>query len=351
MYNSLNSIAIMKHISIPNERQKKFKKVNQYALLKLVGSGSSSKVYVAIDTETKSYYAVKVIRMNKSNTPQIRQEIRMIREMNHPNVIKFKEVLYSIQKSKIYFIIEYSDLGTLSKLIENDVKLTEEQICSIFKQIVEAIVYVHSKKITHQDIKPRNILIFSDGRAKLSDFGVCHFFQSLDLMFAGTPAYQAPEIFDAFDDIDESENSENNSIDPIKCDIYSLGVSLYETITNHLPYQGSSLFEIADEMRNHPDIEFSDEISTTISPELLKIVKEMMELDPQKRISMEQIQSFFEQFKSPIPFITEENKDDLIEIEDIPEYNPNEPYKVIHAEVCGIENFDALSSSYPTFYK
>lgn len=348
MFNSLNSIAIMKHISIPNERQKKYKKVNQYALLKIIGAGASSKVYVAIDTETKKYYAVKIIRINQSNIPQIRQEIRMMRKIIHPNVIKFKEVLYSSQKSKIYFIIEHSDLGTLSKLIEKGIKLTEVQICSIFKQVVEAIAFIHSKKVAHQDIKPRNILIFSDGKAKISDFGVCHSFQSLDLMFAGTPAYQAPEIFDAFNDLDETEN---NSIDPIKCDIYSLGVSLYECITYQLPFYGNTLFEIADDMRSHPTIEFSDNITSKISSDLLQIVKAMMEFDPKKRITMEEVIAFFSQFKSPIPLVNENNKDNLIEVEDIPEYNPNAPYKIIHAEVCGTESFDAISASYPTFYK
>lgn len=362
-HKSINSILIMKHVSLSNEKKKKMVKVNQYAFLKKVGIGSSSKVYVAIDTNTNLYYAVKVININSSNAPQIKQEIRMMSKIIHPNVIRFKEVLYSSEKSKIFFIMEYSDIGTLSKLIDDGIKLSQEQICSIFKQITNSVAYMHSKKVTHQDIKPRNILIFSDGEAKITDFGVCHSFNSLDLMFAGSPAYQAPEIFDAFDSfdtIDDSEISEidENLLDPAKCDIYSLGVSLYECITGNLPFEGNTLFEIADDMRNNPDIEFSPDITESMSPELLQTVKKMLEFDPNERISSNELISFFSKFKSPIPFINDldddsnnDTKDESSKIErvQIPPYDPNADYKIVHAEVCDSDEFDMVTSSLPSF--
>ncbi|OHS98485.1 CAMK family protein kinase [Tritrichomonas foetus] len=339
---SYDSLAFVKPLSfMDSDNHDKPLKIGEYILLQKIGSGSTSKVFVSFNLKTKEYFAVKVINISKKNLPQINHEIHLMNVLKHCNIINLKEVLFSKEKSKIFLVMDYSEFGSLSNYLEKGVKFNIEIIGSIFKQIIEALSYIHSQKYTHQDIKPRNILLFSDGVAKITDFGISHSFQSLDMMNAGTPAYQAPETFDALDSFDEEdENFAENLIDPIKSDVYSLGVSLFECITNRKPYEGDSLFEIAREMRNNREIVFPPEIE--ITNDLQDLIKKMLELDPKKRISLNEVlnSQYFSNIDKIIPFELEKPK--------LPEFDPNSPFVEIKVEKYGPNSI--LNSSSPLLY-
>lgn len=268
---------IPKIVSDPIES--KVRQVNQYLLVAKICSSTNAKVYVAVDTRTAKRYAAKVIKLGKhiefgNSIIGLEREIRMMRHLNHPNTVKLKEVLFQRKTRTAYLIMDYADCGNLENVImKDDVKLTENNVFAILWQVSKGLNYLHSKQIAHQDIKPSNILIFNDGENfKLSDFGIGHSFQSADLVF-GTPGYQAPEYFD-----------DNAKLDPIKEDVWSLGVTLYEMLTKKLPFVGDSPYEIACKAKEN-----KLKMPEGISDEMKNLLQNMLQIDSEKRYSVHNV--------------------------------------------------------------
>jgi serine/threonine-protein kinase 11 len=138
------------------------------------------------------------------------------------------------------------------------------------------VSYLHSQGIVHQDIKPANILLSSDGGVYLSDFGVGHSFESAD-MVVGSPGYQAPE---ALRDTDWGDVKELN---PAAEDVWSLGVTLYQCLFNRLPYEGNNIFEIVQKIM-HSDLV----IPETPDADVGVLLKGMLNVNPLKRMTLEQ---------------------------------------------------------------
>lgn len=146
---------------------------------------------------------------------------------------------------------------------------------------------LHSVHVVHQDVKPSNILVFSDGTVKIADLGIGHSFESAATI-VGSPAYQAPEVF--FDD-----EYEWSKYDPTKGDVWSVGVALYEVCFKCLPFEGSDIYEIA---RNTVETELK--IPESAPTELKDLLSKLLIIDPEKRISIEEA--------SQHPFLACENK-------------------------------------------
>ncbi|KAH0790755.1 CAMK family protein kinase [Histomonas meleagridis] len=292
-------------------------KLNQYLLAAKIESTSNAKVYIAIDVKGSKQFAAKAIKINQhielgGSTSGLEREIRLMRVLNHPNIVKLHEVLYRSEIETAYLIMDYADCGSLANAIKTGTNFTEAQIFTIAYQIAQGLNYLHSREIVHQDIKPSNVLLFKNGTAKLSDFGIGHSFQSAEMVF-GTPAYQAPEYFD-----------EESELDPIKEDVWSLGVTLYEMLTHRLPFIGNSAYEIAFNAR-----EKKLEIPQNISQQLKKLVQMMLEIDPSKRCTVDEI----------IDFLTPLEHNDFPKLPQIkPNYKNYKKFTDVSAEICG-ENF------------
>jgi serine/threonine-protein kinase 11 len=277
---------IASEILAKTQTSKHQKMVNQYLFLKKLGQGSSSKVYLAKDTLTNKYFALKVIQFGqKSKSSFIQQvihEIRIMTQINHQNIIKLKEILFSEENNRIYIVMEYASCGSLDQILKIEGKISEKNSSIIFKQIIKGLAYLHQKRIVHHDIKPSNIVLTKGGIAKISDFGVSFSFESADNLF-GSPAYQAPEIVDDDDD-------ENNEFDFSKTDVWSLGVSLFESVFGFLPFEGDDIFQIVSAAHRNPvSIPFEG------SDELKDILQKMLSVNPEKRISLLELldHSFF----------------------------------------------------------
>lgn len=340
--NSLPSIAVLQKLDSNNCASKKLRhKVNDYLLTKKIGTGSSSKVFLAEDTVTGHYYAIKVINVDNIGrsgpcVSQLCREIHLMNEYQHECIVKMHEVLYSSKKKKAYVVLELAECGSLRSAIDRNIQFTERQLASIFKQVAIGLKFLHSNSITHQDINPSNLLIFLDGVAKITDFGFVHSVQS-SFNMAGTPAYQAPEVFDAFD-----EDNEGLVLDPEKEDVYALGVSLFESCFHHLPHEGDNIYEIAADIINNPL-----EIPDGISPELHDLLIKMLAIDPSERISINGIinhpfmQQINEVISLPIP---------PIKLPDI-HYSPEQNYNEIIAEKCESENRFSNHFNYSNYVK
>jgi serine/threonine-protein kinase 11 len=171
-----------------------------------------------------------------------------------------------------YLILDWASCGSLAEAAVGG--LEEAYVAAVFRQVCDGLAYLHREGIAHQDIKPSNILLFADGTAKLGDFGLGHSFDSADTVI-GTPAYQSPEFFDESEDI---------TLDPVKEDIWSLGVSIFEVAFGRLPFTGATIFEIGWSILNR-----RLEIPEVASTALRDLLGKMLERNPAKRISLNEV--------------------------------------------------------------
>ena len=250
------------------------KKINQYYLIGKLGNGATSKVYLATDDNPEHRYAIKCIDgQGQAGLSVLERELRIISELNHPNITRLVEPLWDSKRQRAYLVLEFADCLSLQAHIKKYTVFSDSDLLSLIKQITSALSYLLQHNIVHRDLKPANILLFSDGTAKLSDFGVGHSFQSADTI-VGTPAYQAPEIFD---------DNEEEETDPLKEDIWSLGVTLYETIYHKLPYTGQNVYEIVSQI-NSTTIDFPG-----VSEPIRSLLNGMLQINPAHRYSINKI--------------------------------------------------------------
>ncbi|CAM9132579.1 unnamed protein product, partial [Hapterophycus canaliculatus] len=147
--------------------------ISNYEIGEEIGSGAFGTVNIAEDRTTGEKVAVKCIsksRIQRSNMgPQVKKEITTMKKLNHPNIVRIKEVLMS--NSHLYLVLEYAGGGELFTKIARQGKLSENVAKRYFKQIMEAVKFCHNQYVCHRDIKPENILLDSDDSVKIADFG------------------------------------------------------------------------------------------------------------------------------------------------------------------------------------
>jgi serine/threonine-protein kinase 11 len=262
---------IADHVIPDNSKPKRIKKINQYALVEKLGAGSTSKVFLALDTSTDRPFAAKAVPVGGASHDGLglQREIRMLRRFMHPNIVKLHEVLHSAKEHMAYLILEWASFGSLDGVV-----LAPQVLASVFLQVCQGLSYLHSQGIVHHDIKPSNILLFEGGIAKLSDLGIGHTFASADFV-VGSPAYQAPEFFDDDDDA---------ILDPVKEDVWSLGVTLFEVAFGYLPFQGENMYEISHRVKTSRLT-----IPSTAPPELADLLIKMLDVNPTSRLNLNEV--------------------------------------------------------------
>lgn len=277
-----------------SEKKKKYKQINQYLLLTKLGEGSFSKVFLGQDQVTSKYYALKRVHLEPltktiSGVEQLETEIEIMRKIKHPNIISLHEVIHVVKDEIVYIVLEFANCGNLSSILESGFKFTPEQIKNIFAQIVAGVSFLHENSIVHQDLKPSNILLKSDGRVLISDFGIGHSFQYA-AMVVGTPAYQAPEVIDDSEIFDLStenllEEEEQAKSYPGEEDVWSLGVTLYELVFHDIPFYGGNVFEIVRSILMTDILE----PPAPCDPTLWDLISKMLTVDPKQRITVQEI--------------------------------------------------------------
>jgi len=175
-----------------------------YSFLKKLGQGSFGVVYKAMHKKTKDYRAIKImektmINNNPSLAVQIKSEYNILRELDHPNIIKIYEAYEN--SNQIFIVTELLSGGTLLDKMGKKNLIDELQILKWVTKIVMALNYCHGKKFAHRDLKPENIMFDKDDNLKLIDFGLSGFIDAKKkyLLFrfhevVGSPIYMAPEV-------------------------------------------------------------------------------------------------------------------------------------------------------------
>ena len=205
-------------------------------------------------------------------------EGKILKELSHPNIIHFREVL--TDKDYLYIVMDYADGGDLSmKIREQEGKFFDEnKILDWFTQVCLAIKHIHDRKILHRDIKSQNIFLMKNRQIKLGDFGIAKCLnQTIDKAktYVGTPYYLSPEII-------------NSQPYDFKSDIWSLGVLLYEMCALKMPFDASNLPQLYIKIINCN----YQPLSNNYSDELKKLVKAMLNETSLKRPNIEQVLNY-----------------------------------------------------------
>ena len=192
---------------------------SSFTFIDTIASGAFGTVVKAIEIKTGQEVAVKIIKKNSRliDTSHIKEEINILKQLDHPNIVKFYD--YIETNLKIYIIMEYIKGGTLKRLIETKLSFSENEACIIIEKLLSAIAYIHSKNVCHRDVKPENIMMndYNDLTSlKLVDFGLSaqNFDNFEDSNYCGTYLYMAPE------QIEKRLYSK-------EVDVWSVGIILY----------------------------------------------------------------------------------------------------------------------------
>ena len=205
---------------------------DKYEILKLIGRGGMSRVYLAMDKRLNKQWAVKEIEKrarDKNNEVVIQSaiaEANMIKKLDHPALPRIVDIIDN--GNVIYVIMDYIEGEALSKILETEGAQSEEAVIEWAKQLCEVLDYLHTRKppIIYRDMKPANVMLKPDGTVKLIDFGIAREYKEhnlSDTINMGTKGYAAPEQFG---------NAGQTDARP---DVYCLGVTLYHLITGHNP--------------------------------------------------------------------------------------------------------------------
>ena len=149
----------------------------RYEITELIGEGGMADVYKAVDVVDKKDIAVKILKKEFAESEEFlrrfRNESKAISVLSHPNIVKIYDVGFS---EKIqYIVMEYIDGITLKEYIENERVLSWKDAVHFVTQILRALQHAHERGIVHRDIKPQNIMMFTDGTIKVMDFGIAKF--------------------------------------------------------------------------------------------------------------------------------------------------------------------------------
>jgi len=198
-------------------------------------------VYLARDPLIGRPVALKALHRDLDSRFETQQaKSRFIREaeaagaLSHPNIVTIYDVADEGPGGETFLAMEYIEGASLREIVASGEEMPFEQVVNLVSQIAAALDYAHAAGVVHRDIKPANILVTPEGRVKITDFGIAHLDSSAvtqDLALAGTPNYMPPEMM-------------HGRFADHRGDIFSLGVVLYEMITHHTPFVGSSLADL-----------------------------------------------------------------------------------------------------------
>ena len=256
----------------------------RFELAYLIGEGGVGQVYKGRDTQTGQAVAIKALRPEvildaPDLVERFRREGQVLRELNHPNIIK---VLATFEEGgQQYIVMEYAPGGSLADLLRNQPQLPLPRAVGIALEVADALARAHHLHIIHRDIKPGNILLGQDGTPRLTDFGLAH-------MADYPPITTRGEVLGTFQYL-SPEGCNRQTLDE-RADIWSLGVVLFEMLAGERPFQGEGYpGAIVNAILNQPVPSLAD-YRDDVPPALDGLLRRMLAKNRGARIaSMRQV--------------------------------------------------------------
>ena len=250
---------------------------SDYKVIRSLGAGASGVVLLV--EKDQNLYAMKVLRnWNETVHKDSEKMRRFIREaetlskINNEHIVKIYDHNLNKTVDSQYIIMEYVKGSSLTQCLKDKIFNIEQKI-SIILQMAGALECVHAYGVLHRDIKPENILITEDMKVKITDFGICHVLDSSLTMvdeILGSPAYMAPESFDASKKMD------------VRSDIFSMGIISYEMLTGARPFEGESVLQLMESIKNKKP-GTPTKLNREIPPWMQDILAKMLDKNPDER--------------------------------------------------------------------
>ncbi len=252
--------------------------IGGFEILTKVGEGGMGEVYKARQLNLDRTVALKVLpdRLAQDETylERFYREAKAAARLRHPNIVSAIDV--GCSNGRHYFAMEFVRGKSLAQILRARGRLPPKQAVDIIRQVALGLAHAHQNGIVHRDIKPSNIMVGRDGRAKLCDLGLAKREDQDEKALlqpgktVGSPKYMAPE------------QARAGGVEDARSDLYSLGVTLFQTLTGRLPFEGETS---RDFMRKHvlepaPDVR---EFAPHVPPALAAIVAKLLEKDPSRR--------------------------------------------------------------------
>ncbi len=257
------------------------------SLEKLIGQGGMGAVYLARQVRPARFVAVKVLLPNVSKSSKeyaaflvrFRREADVIARLEHINIMPIYE--YGEQEGLAYLVMPYLAGGSLRDVLAHRGSLSLYETATYLDQICSALAYAHSQGVIHRDIKPNNLLIHTDGRLVLADFGIARIMQdtgkTIDStltspsLFMGTPNYMAPEM------------ARGGTIDH-RADIYETGIVLFHMLSGRVPFTGDNPLALAMKHLQEPLPRMHD-MNPSIPPAVDTVIQQATAKKPEDRFT------------------------------------------------------------------
>lgn len=248
---------------------------NRYTVVEKIGEGGMAIVYKAKCSLLNRNVAIKVLRQEFMNDEdfivKFKREAQAAASLSHANIVNVYDV--GMEEDIYYIVMEYIDGKTLKDIIDEKGKLDTKETLDISMKVVDALIHAHANKVIHRDIKPHNIMVTSDGRVKVTDFGIARAATSSTITSTnsvmGSAHYFSPE-------------QARGGYTDERSDIYSVGIMMYEMVTGKLPFNGDSPVIIAiKHIQNEPVP--PSEIDETVSKDLEKVIMKCIKKNQSER--------------------------------------------------------------------
>jgi eukaryotic-like serine/threonine-protein kinase len=249
----------------------------RYELEELVGTGGMSSVFKARDTLLERHVALKILHPHFTEDEQyverFRREARAVASLSHPNIVTILD--RGEDEGRQFLVFELVEGRTLAELLQEQGRLPVQRALEIAIQVARGLGFAHEHGLVHRDVKPQNVILNGDGRAKVTDFGIA---RSLDVQgvtqsgaVLGTSNYIAPE------------QASGRPVDRTT-DVYSLGVVLFELLTGEVPFPGESFVAVAMQHVSEPPPSVL-EVRPDVPVRVARAVDRALEKDPAERFA------------------------------------------------------------------
>jgi hypothetical protein len=251
--------------------------IGEYEVLGKIAGGGSGCVYKGRHRATGELVAVKLASKETAGNSLLRkrfeQEFHVASSLGHPHLVRALHL--GEEGGTPYIVLEFVDGPSLGDRIERDGALPEDEAVRIITQVAGALEAAHRQRIIHRDVKPDNILLTPQGTAKLTDLGLAKDVEgggglTRTAAGLGTPNFMAPEQFR------DAKNAD------ARCDVYSLGATLYMAVTGQLPFEARVVYEVWQKKINN-DVAPARQLVPDLSAGLERVISRAMEVNPQQR--------------------------------------------------------------------
>jgi serine/threonine-protein kinase len=249
----------------------------RYRLEGRLGFGGMSTVHLALDLRLERQVAVKLLAEHLADDPtfvsRFQREAQAAARLVHPNIVQIFDSGLDEPSGRHFIVMEYIEGSSCAEILRDDGWVEVNEAVSIIGQACEGLDYAHRHGVVHRDVKPGNLLRAREGEVKLADFGIAKATEQSSITqvgsVLGTAAYLAPE------------QARGEEAGP-RADLYALGVVAYQLISGRLPYEATSLTELAlKQQREEPPM--LDTLVAAVGPELADAVALALALDPRER--------------------------------------------------------------------